>query len=674
MPPAPAIVAPSEIEAFLKGLIESKVLDGGRVRTAWEAYRNETSSPDLPELAEFLVHRGLLTPYQAECGIVGEAGKLLLGPYMLLEPLGSTRFGTGFLAVHRGDRRRFAVTVLPIRSLWKVLQAKRQATRFGTLPSHRAIVPLAEIDTANGSHYLSWEFVGGDTLAELLDRSGPLSPNDACRFFAEVAEGLAVCHAAGLFHGLLCPANLKLGNDGGARILDLGLGAILAENMDDESMLDTMSTASSAREMMDYCAPETIADPTVRNAAADGYSLGCVLYAVVTGARPFPGGTVVDKMIAHQTRSPLPIRSLNPAVPPALESLIHSLLNKDPASRPGLREVKNALEAMAVDSPVDASFAMPFGVNTLGIHGFGEQLSEAVSSVASPDETFTQTSGYTPSRVYESAEGSIHFDVPSAVSGAVAARPISPSDSILELLQAPREAVPASPKTAENGSSVPDLLLPGTDRFRRLSLPNPLPIAPVAKPTPPLRRNWVPLPAPVDCVSTTARSECQSVRPPVLLPPPPQFGSARRRGFQKQLFFWKPAEDTVQISVFGTPEIARGERVDFLVYAHSPQTHSDVATLCRAMRSHSELLGAGYLEVPVRRGIEVSLHMALAFAGVATSQRNITWIGQTQLQTFEVFVPWESPPGLASGVVTAGIDKTMVASIPLHFVIPNRRE
>ena len=104
-----------------------------------------------------------------------------------------------------------------------------------------------------------------------------------------------------------------------------------------------------------------------------------------------------------------------------------------------------------------------------------------------------------------------------------------------------------------------------------------------------------------------------------------------------------------------------------------PRTHSDVATLCRAMRSDSELLGAGYLEVPVRRGIEVSLHMALAFAGVAKSMRDITWIGQTQLQTFEVFVPWESPPGLASGVVTAGIEKTMVASIPLHFVIPNRR-
>ena len=469
-----------------------------------------------------------------------------------------------------------------------------------------------------------------------------------------------------MFHGLLSLANLKLGNDGGARILDLGLGAILAENMDDESMLDTMSTAGSAREMMEYCAPETIADPTVRNAAADGYSLGCVLYTVVTGARPFPGGNVVDKMIAHQTRSPLPIRSLNPAVPPALESLIHSLLGKDPASRPGLREVKDALEAMAVDLPVDAPFAMPFGVNTLGIHRFGEQLSDAVSFTASPDETLPQPSGYTASRVCESTEGSIDFDVPRAC-------PIIPSDPILELIRWPQQSGTASPKTADNGSSVPDLLLPEPNRFRRLSLPNPMPIAPVAKPTPPRKQNWVPLPAPVDCFSTTAPGECQFVRPPVVLPPLPQFGSARGQAIRKQLYFWKPAEDTVQISVFGTPEIARGERVDFLVYAHSPQTHSDVATLCRAMRSDSELLGAGYLEVPVRRGIEVSLHMALAFAGVATSLRDITWIGQTQLRTFEVFVPWESPPGLTSGVVTAGIEKTMVASIPLHFVIPNRR-
>ena len=67
------------------------------------------------------------------------------------------------------------------------------------------------------------------------------------------------------------------------------------------------------------------------------------------------------------------------------------------------------------------------------------------------------------------------------------------------------------------------------------------------------------------------------------------------------------------------------------------------------------------------------MHLALTYAGVAKSLVKFTWIGQTQPRTFEVFVPWESPAGLASGVVTAGIDKTMVASIPLHFVIPPRQ-
>ncbi len=674
MSSAPVMSTLPEIDGFLNALIESKVLDRGRVRSAWDAYQKESASPDVSELAGFLVQRGLLTSYQAERSAEGEAEKLLLGPYLLLEPLGEARFGTVFLALHRGDRRRFAVKVLPLRNLWKVQQAKKQTVLFQTMPPQRAIVPMVEVDTANGSHYLSWPFVEGETLAALVQRSGPLPVGEACRIFAEVADGLAMCHAAGLFHGMLSPGNILLGTDGHASLLDLGLGAILAENMDDESMLDTISTANSALEMMNYSPPETIADPSVRNAAADGYGFGCVMYAVITGTLPFPEGSVVDKMIAHQTRLPVSLRTLNPDLPADLEELIFSLLRKLPDRRPGMREVKDALEAISVGLPVDVPSTIPFGKLSLGYDQVEELLAEVLSTQAPSNETPPRTAPVKPYRAtpsHLSLEGLIDFDVPGDLQSGNSPVSFRPNSEIPEQKPSPQ----LTPKSVDRAASVPELLLPVGGVMRTLSLPNSSAAATVAKPIPPgpvTPKNWERPPAPVNWAAAPANRDPHSVRPPVVVPPPPQFNTMLSRGLRKKLLFWKPSADTVQLSVFGAPEVAPGHRVNFLVYAHSPEAFSNVVTLCRALRSDSDLLGAGYLDVPVSRGTDVSIHLALTYAGVAKSLVKFTWIGQTQPRTFEVFVPWESPTGLSSGVVTAGIDKTVVASIPLHFIIPSR--
>ena len=137
----------------------------------------------------------------------------------------------------------------------------------------------------------------------------------------------------------------------------------------------------------------------------------------------------------------------------------------------------------------------------------------------------------------------------------------------------------------------------------------------------------------------------------------------------RSLLFWKAHADAVMLSVFGPPTIAPGQRVQFLVYAHLPEAFDGVATLCRAVHTGADLLGVGYIDRPVPRGTEVGLHLALANAGVARSLINFPWTGQTQPRTFEVFVPWESPPGLASGVVSAGVADARAAAVPLHFVV-----
>ena len=310
------------------------------------------------------------------------AGKLLLGPYLLLEPLGRGHLGTVFLALHRSDRRRFALKVLPIRSLWKVLQAKKQADFFQALPPHWSLVTLADIDTTNGSHFLAWPFVEGETLEARVCRLGPLHLREACRIFSEIAEGLSICHRAGLYHGLVNPGNILIGLDGRARILDLGIGAILAENFEVDSMLDTLSSAKSALDMLEYSAPETIADPAIRSPAADAYSLGCTLYAALIGTTPFQENSVVEKMIAHQTRIPKRVRELAPALPVAVEKLVESMMRKIPGERPTLPEVKEALDAIAAGLPDD-----PLTTVALGKFSLGFEKIEALLAEASAPET-----------------------------------------------------------------------------------------------------------------------------------------------------------------------------------------------------------------------------------------------------------------------------------------------
>ena len=659
MSTAPVITESPEIDRFLSGLIESKVLDSGRVRSAWDAYREESDSGGIADLAEFLIRRGLMTGYQAERALAGDAAKLLLGPYLLLEPLGPADFGSVFLAVHRGDRRRFAVKVLPMRSLWKVLEAKRQAIRFQSLPAHRAIVPLVDIDTANGSHYLTWPYLEGETLASILADSGPLALPDACRLFAEVADGLAICHGAETFHGLLKPGAILIGTDGRAAVLDSGLGAIVAENLDGESMLDTISTAHSALGMMDYTAPETIADPSVRNAATDVYNLGCVLFESLAGFPPFAAGNVVDKMIAHQTGAHALLGETNPAIPVELDALIAALLQKSPADRPSMRDVKAALDAIAAGLTPEAPSTVPMA-----------RLPFNSQTRSDPAPSASSATLYKASQIFRSSDGLIDFDVPPDRSGAetpVSHRPITAGTPAPESGRA---------KAVDPGSSIPELLLPEGGVLRTLSIPNSLP-APVGPksvaPAPTVKKTWDPPPAPVNWAATPSARPGRVERPPVVLPPAPQFSSSLVRGLKKQFLFWKPAADAVQLTIFGAPEIMPGQRVNFLVYVHSPDAYSNVATLCRALRPDADLLGAGFANAPVPRGADIGIHMALGYAGVAKSLVHITWIGQTQPRTFEVFVPWESPAGLASGVVTAAIGPTMIASIPLHFIIPNRQ-
>ena len=362
---ADGTVAPSA-EHFLEVLFAARIIAPDRGESLLEQFRSVGLGRDRAALANFLVQAGHLTTFQAEKALDGQAARLALGPYVLLDLVGNGSFGQVFRALHLGRRGRFAVKQLPLRSMWNVIQAKKQLAAFRDLPADTAVVPFVDIDTAGDSHYLVWPFVEGETFEAMVRRTGPLHPDYVVKWMTEVLHGLAICHKAGIVHGLLKPGNLLMANDRKAKILDLGIGAILAENIsDDESMMDTISTSNTALSTIDCAAPETLANPTVRTPAGDVYSLGCVLHYLLCGRYPFPDGNVVDKMIAHQMQEPPPPHEVNAAVPESLSRIVLTLLRKDPATRPhdlnaliaDLQEAApRSTRLSADDLPADSAF------------------------------------------------------------------------------------------------------------------------------------------------------------------------------------------------------------------------------------------------------------------------------------------------------------------------------
>ena len=318
-------------EWFVWDLRRSNLLDRGQLDQVVGEFLEKNPRAEPPALAEFLVQQKILTQFQADRLLQGKTQGFVLGPFTLMDVLGSGSMGTVYKAFSKNDQQWYAVKVLPRRSMWNVRIARRKVRVFEQC-KHPAVVPFVDVGTSGGMHYLAWPLVEGATFDKFVSREGKLHPAHAAFYGAQVAEGLDICHQQGLFHGLLKPSNLIIGADQQVRILDFGIGSLLAET-EGESLVDTMSTASSLASGLDCASPESIMDPTNLTPIGDQYSLGCVLYYGLSGQYPFPGGTAAEKMMAHQFQQPKPIRELVPDLPPGLVAVVERLMQKAPEAR-----------------------------------------------------------------------------------------------------------------------------------------------------------------------------------------------------------------------------------------------------------------------------------------------------------------------------------------------------
>jgi serine/threonine protein kinase len=345
-------------EWFVWDLRRSGLIDRGQLDSIVGEFLKRNPRAEAPALAEYLVEQGTLTTFQAERVLNGKTQGLVLGPYVLLDAIGAGSMGQVYKACSKNDNNLYAVKVLPRRSMWNVRLARRQVRSFAGF-THPAVVPFVDVGTAGGLHYLVWPLVEGTTLEALVQQNGKLAPNLAAFYAVQIAQGLTDAQQNTLFHGLLKPSNVMIGPDNQARILDFGIGSLLVEN-EGESLVDTMSTANTLTSGLDCASPESIMEPTNRTPAGDQYSLGCVLYFCLTGRVPFAEGSAVEKMMAHQTKEPVPIRQLAPDAPEGLVAVVTKLMSKKPEERYGACDtVVEAIQPFVGDLA-----AIPGGVPT----------------------------------------------------------------------------------------------------------------------------------------------------------------------------------------------------------------------------------------------------------------------------------------------------------------------
>jgi serine/threonine protein kinase len=326
---------------------------------------------DLRALAREMLVRDWLTPYQVNQILQGRGPDLVLGPYVLLERLGSGSTGWVFKARHRHLQRLVALKVLrrELLSDTEVVARFYREIRGVSQLSHPHVIHAYDAGPIGRSHVLIMEYAPGIDLARLVQQAGPLPVAHACAYVCQAALGLQHIHERGLVHRDVKPSNLLLVNGGETthhaprtthqiKILDLGLARLgkVVRGLAPGRLLTGGSSASltpSGAVMMgtpDFLAPEQAIDFRQADQRADIYSLGCTLFFLLTGQPPFPGGSVARKLLLHHHTAPPALEQVRADVPAPVAEAVCTMLAKDPAERfPTAAAVVEALAATLPD-------------------------------------------------------------------------------------------------------------------------------------------------------------------------------------------------------------------------------------------------------------------------------------------------------------------------------------
>jgi serine/threonine protein kinase len=252
-----------------------------------------------------------------------------LNHFLLEEMIGGGGMGAVFRAHDAKLDRTVAIKVIPFVGNDGDLQRRfRNEAQSAAKLDHPRIARVFGVGDSDDWHYIVFEYIHGTNIRDLVTNAGVLHVDDAVFYTCELAE--AIQHAAdrGIVHRDIKPSNVLIGKDNNVKLVDMGLA-----RSDNIEMSEDMTASGVTLGTFDYISPEQARDPRDADFRSDIYSLGCTLYFMLTGRPPYPGGTMLQKLLSHGNSPPPDPRELRPEVSQDLSAVIQKMLAKDPKDR-----------------------------------------------------------------------------------------------------------------------------------------------------------------------------------------------------------------------------------------------------------------------------------------------------------------------------------------------------
>jgi serine/threonine protein kinase/tetratricopeptide (TPR) repeat protein len=308
-------------------------------------------------------------PASEETSLVGTT----LAHYHIVAKLGQGGMGVVYKATDEKLRRDVALKVLP-ESFARDDERRRRfmrEARSAAAVTHANIATVHDVGEASGHVFLAMELVVGETLRQRLEKG--VSVEESVRIAKEIARGLGRAHERGIVHRDLKPENLMITRHGEIKILDFGLAKLREEKAPGPTALGKADTEANLTEQgrvlgtPAYMSPEQARGEPV-GAGTDVFSLGAMLYEMLSGVRPFAGRTTQDTLASVLRDTPKRVSELNASVPPDVERIVERCIEKLPDGRyPSGAELLVALDAIRLDDARSAPSVRVPGAPTISL-------------------------------------------------------------------------------------------------------------------------------------------------------------------------------------------------------------------------------------------------------------------------------------------------------------------
>lgn len=253
--------------------------------------------------------------------------KLLAGRYELLEKIGDGGMAVVYKARCRLLNRYVAIKILnpELAKNHNIIENFRRESQAAAGLSHPNIVGIFDVGREGNLHYIVMELIEGETLSEMIEREGPMDYHKVISITKQIASGLSFAHENHIIHRDIKPHNILMTKDGVAKIADFGIAKAMTESIDDDSEEMVMGSVH-------YFSPEQARGGYV-DEKSDIYSLGIVMYEMLTGRVPFDAETPVQVALMHINEPITPPSRYVPSIPPRLEAVILKATSKVQVNR-----------------------------------------------------------------------------------------------------------------------------------------------------------------------------------------------------------------------------------------------------------------------------------------------------------------------------------------------------